>query len=437
VHESDGRVASTLPVVVPDAPILLVGSQPWWEAPDGAGLSDSLAAHDWAWLTANDDSRARWLVSVRRISLVVVDGTRSERLTAVESIRRLSSVPIVAMADDDADVRKLLTVGADAVIPVGEEGITSLARLDALLRRSDHRRGVGARFLRADDLVVDLWSQECARGDEPLSLSPTEFDLLAFLMTRPSVTVASETIVRRVWEFPPADHRNALRIVVNRLRRKLGDDASEPRFIAAIRGSGYRFVERVTEVADSMGDGADHVDIAPMLQSFTGFVERLAACPDASTASTEFVEFIAMAGLADGVALFRTEGDVMRLMASSNMPELWLSDVRRGVPLDPSFASAHSVLSGEVVQFSDVRTMSDQYSSTASELAVHGFRACHFVPISMGDEAWGHIGLARTSPSPLDDTTMTYLRSLCATFLLRTLSLEHVTYLDKANDTSI
>ena len=226
------------PSVVPDAPAVLVGLEPWWDAPDKGSLVETLAERDWSWITAHDETRARWLVSVRRVSMVVVEGPTVFAGSVIESIRRLAAVPIVAVADEAHEVHRLLRAGADAVIPAYEDGPTRVARLEALLRRSDHRRGVGARFLRADDLTVDLWTRESRLADEILPLSPTEFDLLVFLMTRPSVAVTSEAIVRRVWEFPPADHRNALRIVVNRLRRKLGDDANEPRFIAAVRGSG-------------------------------------------------------------------------------------------------------------------------------------------------------------------------------------------------------
>jgi GAF domain-containing protein len=100
------------------------------------------------------------------------------------------------------------------------------------------------------------------------------------------------------------------------------------------------------------------------------------------------------------------------------MPDGWLDAVAGGVPLDPSFASAQSVLTGEVVQFADVQAMKGQFGATARQLAGGGFRACHFVPIARDGATWGHLGLARRSPSPLDAATMAYLRSLCATFLL-------------------
>lgn len=373
---------------------------------------------DWSFIAADDVSRARWLATIRRVSLVAIGGDHAFRWGAVEAIRPLTDVPIVVFADDSDEVTALVRAGVDAVIATGEPGTTAVARLAAVLRGADHRRGPGVRYLRANDLVVDLWTQQCVCHGEPLALSPTEYDLLTFLMTRPAVTLLNDTIVRRVWEYPPGDGRNALRIVVNRLRRKLGDDPAHPTYVASVRGRGYRFVANVAEVADALTDDAVRVDVMPLLESLTSFTDQLAAIPDPTAAAELLVDLIDRAGLADGLALFRIDRQLMRLVSSRHMTAAWLESVADGVPLDPSFASAQSVLSGEVIQFADVRAMTGQFGATARQLAGDGFRACHFVPITRAGDTWGHLGLVRRSPSPLDAVTMAYLRSLCATFLL-------------------
>jgi DNA-binding response OmpR family regulator len=399
----------------PDAPALLVGGEPWWEA---CGLDKALIDADWPCIVADDVARARWLATIRRVSLVAIGGDHALRWAAVEAIRPLTDVPIVVFADDPDEVTALLRVGVDAVIATGEPGTTALARLTAVLRGADHRRGPGVRYLRANDLHVDLWTQQCACRGEPLALSPTEYDLLTFLMTRPAVTLLNDTIVRRVWEYPPGDGRNALRIVVNRLRRKLGDDPCNPTYVASVRGRGYRFVANVAEVADSLTEHAMRVDVTPLLESLTTFTDQLATTPDARAAAETLVDLIDRAGLGDGLALFRNDRRRMRLVTSRHMTAAWQESVADGVPLDPSFASAQSVLSGEVVQFADVRAMTGQFGATARQLAGDGFRACHFIPITRAGHTWGHLGVVRRSPSPLDAVTMAYLRSLCATFLL-------------------
>lgn len=399
----------------PDAPVLLVGTTAWWE---GNGLDAAMRVADWSFITADDVPRARWLASIRRVSLVVVGGDHEFRWRAVDEIRDLTDVPMAVLADDADEVVSLVKAGVDEVCPTTEPSRTMLARLAAVFRRADRRRGPGIRYLRALDLHVDLWTRSCSLAGEPLALSPTEYDLLTFLMSRPSVTLPTSTIVRRVWDPAPADGRNALRIIVNRVRRKLGDSATSPRYISSVRGSGYRFVANVTEEADALTDHALHVDVTPLLNSTAEFADALASVADETAAAETLVGLLDAAGVADGLAVFRTERKRMRLMASARMSDGWLSRVADGIPLDPSFASAQSVLSGEVVQFADVRAVKQQFRSTVDSISADGFRACHFVPIGGEGAAWGHLGLVRRTESPLDAVTMAYLHSLCATFAL-------------------
>ena len=399
----------------PDTPVLLVGRTAWWEDNQ---LDVAMRTADWSFIVAEDIARARWLASIRSVSLVVVAGDHDFRWKAVDEIRDLTDAPVVVLADDLDEVVTLIKAGVDAVCPSGEPSRTMLARLAAVFRRADRRRGPGIRYLRALDLHVDLWTQSCTLAGEPVSLSPTEYELLTFMMSRPAVALATATIVRRVWDHAPSDGRNALRIIVTRLRHKLGDSATDPRFIASVRGSGYRFVANVTEEADALTDHAVNVDVTPLLVSLTDLANALSDAPADEDAAAVLVGLVDAAGIADGAAVFRTDRTRMRLMASSRMSDAWLEHVAEGIPLDPSFASAQSVLSGEVVQFSDVRSVQQQFRSTADRIVVEGYRACHFVPIGTGATHWGHLGVVRRTESPLDAVTTAYLRSLCATLAL-------------------
>jgi GAF domain-containing protein len=198
----------------------------------------------------------------------------------------------------------------------------------------------------------------------------------------------------------------------------LDDDASAPRYIASVRGSGYRFVASVTAEADALTDHAMNVDATPLLDSISELATALLTASDEADAAVVLVRIVDVAGVADGLAVFRNDGKRMQLLASARMSESWMERVAGGIPLDPSFASAHSVLSGETVQIADVRSANHQFSSTADWIGAEGFRACHFVPIGGAGAPWGHLGLVRRTESPLDAVTMSYLRSLCATFAL-------------------
>jgi two-component system KDP operon response regulator KdpE len=399
----------------PDEPVLRVGPERWWAS---SGLDRAMTAAGWRWVTAEEVDRARWLASIRRVALVVVAGDHAFRWRAIEAVRDLADAPLAVVADDPEEVRALVAAGVNLVMPGSEPSDTQLARLSAIVRSADARRGPGVRYLRANDLVVDLWTQQCTRRGESLALSPTEYRLLTFLMTRPAVTMSTSTIIDRVWGHTPADGRNALCIVVNRLRRKLGDDPRKPVFVASIRGRGYRFVANVAEMADSLVDHAARVDVTPLLDSLTAFAAQLAHAEGDGAAADVLVDTLDRAGVADGMAVFRNERERMRLVTARRLPDAWLESVADGVPLDPSYASAHSVLTGEVVQFADVRRLKGRFGATARRLSGEEIRACHFVPIMRDGQTWGHLGLGRDTPSPLDPVTVAYLRALCAAFLL-------------------
>jgi DNA-binding response OmpR family regulator len=401
--------------IAPDEPVLRVCADAWWEH---SGLEGSMTAAGWTWISAEEIDRARWLASIRRVALVLIAGDHTFRWRAIEALRDLAGAPLAVVADDPDEVIALIDAGVDLVVPSSEPSKTLLARLSALIRNADVRRGPGFRYLRANDLVVDLWTQQCTMRGEPVALPQTEYRLLTFLMTRPAVTMSASMIIDRVWRHPPADSRNALCIVVNRLRNKLGDGPRNPVFVASIRGSGYRFVANVVEVADSLVDHAARVDMMPLLDSLTTFAEQLAHADGDAAAADVLADTLDRAGVADGMAVFRKEGERMRLVTARRLPDAWLESVADGVPLDPSFASAQSVLTGEVMQFADVRTVKGRFGATARQLSGENFRACHFVPIMRDGQTWGHLGLGRRSPTPLDAVTMAYLRALCAAFLL-------------------
>ena len=137
----------------------------------------------------------------------------------------------------------------------------------------------GVRYLGADGLRIDLWAQECDLHGRPLHLSPTEYALLTFLMTHPQQALPAHTIVRRVWGWLPSDGKNTLRIFVNRLRRKLDDDPREPRYIASVRGTGYRFIGNVSETGDEAETTMERADVAlRLLQSIELLATTLAGC---------------------------------------------------------------------------------------------------------------------------------------------------------------
>ncbi|MCU1344584.1 MAG: hypothetical protein JWL70_850 [Acidimicrobiia bacterium] len=413
--------AELLRSVVPEQPVLLVGALASWES---RGVIAWLEATGWAWTSAVDADRARWLASIQPVSMVLVNGDKATVWSVVEATRPVTMAPIVVLATPaEGEVVLLVGAGVDAIIDPANGVDELFARVVALLRRSDQGWGPGVRYLKADGLVVDLWTQECDLDGCRLHLSPTEYSLLTFLMTHPQQALASHTIVRRVWGWLPSDGKNTLRIFVNRLRGKLDDDPRAPRYIASVRGTGYRFIRNVSEMGAETAVGADRVDVAPLLMSVEAVAVGLQHCHTVELAQECLLDALEATGYADAMALFRVSGDRMELASARHMSDAWRTSVEAGVPLQPSFASAQSVITGEPVQFGDIRLLAEQFSDTASHLAEAGYRACLFLPISQGLEAWGHLGLVRRARQPFDPTGTAYLRAVCSVFALH---LQHL-----------
>lgn len=110
-----------------------------------------------------------------------------------------------------------------------------LARVRALLRRDT---GGGTAVLEVGDIRLDVARHEASVGGEPLHLTPKEFGVLEYLMTRPGHVVSSEELLEHVWDENADPFTQTVRVTVGTLRRKLGGEAIE-----TVVGRGYRLKE--------------------------------------------------------------------------------------------------------------------------------------------------------------------------------------------------
>jgi DNA-binding response OmpR family regulator len=110
-----------------------------------------------------------------------------------------------------------------------------LARVRALLRRDT---GGGTAVLEVGGIRLDVARHEASVGDEALHLTPKEFGVLEYLMTRPGNVVPAEELLEHVWDENADPFTQTVRVTVGTLRRKLGGDAIE-----TVVGRGYRLKE--------------------------------------------------------------------------------------------------------------------------------------------------------------------------------------------------
>ncbi len=165
-------------------------------------------------------------------------------LDGVEVCRQLRTftdayVLMLSARDEEVDRIVGLSVGADDYLTKPFSPRELVARVKALLRRP--RSGPARTTIGADGLAIDLGRREVRRGDEPIRLTLTEFELLAALARDPGVVVSRQELLDRVWgvDYYGGDH--VLDVHIGNLRRKLGEDPDQPRWIETVRGVGFRF----------------------------------------------------------------------------------------------------------------------------------------------------------------------------------------------------
>ena len=172
------------------------------------------------------------------LDLVLPDRNGSD---VCRELRRWTDVPVLVLSavGDEQEKVTALDAGADDYItkPFGIDEL--LARLRAALRRAD---APGVPVVEFGDLSVDLDRKLVKRAGEPLSLTPTEFDLLRLFVRNEGKLLTHPMILREVWGPNYGGESHYLHVYISQLRRKIEPDPTRPRFLLTESGAGYRFV---------------------------------------------------------------------------------------------------------------------------------------------------------------------------------------------------
>ena len=181
----------------------------------------------------------------RNVTAVILDLGLPD-IDGVELCRRIreehgTELPILILTarGGETDVVVGLDAGADDYVTKPFRLAELQARLRALLRRTEAT--ADGDVLEAQDVRVEPGARRAFRGDAELELTPTEFDVLHTLLADAGEVVSREEMMRRVWGERWYGSSKTLDMHVSGLRRKLDDDPAAPRYIATVRGVGFRF----------------------------------------------------------------------------------------------------------------------------------------------------------------------------------------------------
>lgn len=182
-------------------------------------------------------------VVVLDLGLPGIDG-----LEVCRQLRTFSDAYVVMLTARDAEIDTIvgLTVGADDYMTKPFSPRELVARVRAMLRRPrtpapSMTPGAHAPPVRHfGSLAIDIGSRQVFLDRNAVHLTRTEFDILAALSARPGVVWSRRQLIDAVWGEPWVGNDHLVDVHVGHLRRKLGDDPSNPLFVFTVRGVGYR-----------------------------------------------------------------------------------------------------------------------------------------------------------------------------------------------------
>ena len=155
------------------------------------------------------------------------------------SIRATSSVPILMLTarSEKQDRITGLEIGADDYVVKPFNPVELIARVRARLREPKQETG---EKLRVGDIDIDVTGHEVRRGDQVVSLTPLEFDLLVILARKPQQVFTREVLLEKVWGYQYKADTRLVNVHVQRLRAKIERDPDHPTIVSTGRGVGNR-----------------------------------------------------------------------------------------------------------------------------------------------------------------------------------------------------
>jgi two-component system response regulator MtrA len=195
-----------------------------------------------AWCANGDDAMGAFHDFRPDVVLLDIMLPGRDGIDVCRSLRAESGVPIIMLTarTDTTDVVVGLEAGADDYVPKPFKATELVARIRARLRRGALTDSSGATVVQLVDLVINTDSHTVRRGDEELSLTPLEFDLLLTLARKPGQAFTREELLEQVWGYRHAADTRLVNVHVQRLRSKGEVDPEHPEVILTVRGVGYR-----------------------------------------------------------------------------------------------------------------------------------------------------------------------------------------------------
>jgi len=199
-------------------------------------------------LTANNGEAALDVFDKETPDLVLLDILMPgmDGYTACQRIREFSQIPIIIVTVKGKDEEKIqgLDIGADDYVIKPFSAKELLARVRATLRRIKPQDGHPEPSFCSEDLVVDFARYRVHVEGREVNLTVIEYRVLSYLAHNAGRVVTPDQILEKVWGEDYIGETHLLQVSIARLRKKLGDDARNPKYILTKPGIGYMMVKK-------------------------------------------------------------------------------------------------------------------------------------------------------------------------------------------------
>ncbi len=213
-----------------------------------AALKIYLEAEGYRTLTAYNGREALAVVEREEVHLALMDIMMPEMdgITAMVRLREQSNLPVILLTAKGEDTDKVLglNVGADDYVTKPFNPVELLARVKSQLRRY-LQLGGGApladkSFCTVGSITLNDKAKAVTVDGEPVSLTPTEYEILKLLMQHPGEVFSPKEIYRRVWQDAPFGAESTVAVHIRHLREKIEIDPAEPRYLKVVWAQGYK-----------------------------------------------------------------------------------------------------------------------------------------------------------------------------------------------------
>ena len=210
-------------------------------------VREYLGPHGFELRASHDGNAGIAAIRASEPALVILDVMLpgADGLEVCRRVRQFSRVPILMLTarGDDTDRIVGLELGADDYLPKPFNTRELLARIRAILRRSDGARSdTGASTLRVGSLAIDAGARTVTAHGRAVELTTAEFDILHALARQAGRVLSRDELLQQVHGEGWAAYDRSIDVHVSRIRQKIGDDPRQPALLKTIRGAGYQLV---------------------------------------------------------------------------------------------------------------------------------------------------------------------------------------------------